>query len=193
MLPEYNEKLTGEGSALGGLRGLEKNLAEFSDVDPSGNFLDEEEQVVDTKPEEKVKKEEFSTGEQEEGLITKIDPAKRLVFGWAYVAFDTNGMVNVDKSGDFIDDIEEVEKAAYDFVMRSRQGDVYHTNVKTSDVVESVVFTPEKLEKMGIPPGVIPLGWWVGFKVHDPMVWDMVEKGLLRSFSIHGKGIRNKV
>lgn len=127
------------------------------------------------------------------GDIVKVDPDKRLVFGWAYVTHDPAGRLNIDKSGDFADDIEEIEKSAYDFVLRSRAGDAEHTNVKGSDMVESIVFTPEKIEKMGLPQDAVPLGWWVGFKVHDEHTWERVKKGELKSFSIHGKGVRSKV
>jgi len=127
------------------------------------------------------------------GEIVKTDPAKRLVFGWAYITHDRDGLLNIDKSGDFADDIEEIEKSAYDFVLRSRAGDADHTNVKTSDLVESMVFTPEKIAKMGIPDGVMPLGWWVGFKVGDDETWARVEKRELTSFSVHGKGTRKSV
>lgn len=127
------------------------------------------------------------------GEIVKTDPAKRLVFGWAYVTHDRDGELNIDKSGDFADDIEEIEKSAYDYVLRSRQGDADHTNVKASEMVESIVFTPEKIEKMGIPAGSVPMGWWVGYKIHDDETWGRVERKELVSFSIHGKGTRSKV
>lgn len=127
------------------------------------------------------------------GEIMKFDPAKQLVFGWAYVTHDAGGEVNIDKSGDFVDDTDEIEKAAYDFVIESRQGDVNHTNVKSSTLVESIVFTPEKIAKMGLPEGVIPNGWWVGFKVEDPATWDRVVKGELKSFSVHGRGTRQPI
>lgn len=127
------------------------------------------------------------------GLISKVDKAKQNVFGWAYVVMDKDGEVVIDKSGDFIDDVEEIEKAAYDYVLRSRQSDADHTNVKSGEMIESIVFTPEKIEKMGIPAGVVPLGWWVGYHIDDKKTWERVEKGELRSFSIHGRGTRQKV
>lgn len=128
-----------------------------------------------------------------EGTILKTDPAKRLVFGWAYITHDREGNLNIDKSGDFLEDPEELETSAYNYVIKSRHGDADHTNVKASDLVESIVFTPEKIAKMGLAPGTVPTGWWVGFKVHDDRTWERVEKGELRSFSIHGKGVRSKV
>jgi hypothetical protein len=128
-----------------------------------------------------------------EGEISKIDKAQQNVFGWGYVAFDKDGSLNIDKSGDFVDDMDQVEKTAYDFVLKSRAGDSDHTNVQTSTLIESMVFTEEKIEKMGIAPGAVPLGWWVGFHIEDEKVWERVEKGELTAFSIHGKGTREKV
>lgn len=130
---------------------------------------------------------------QVDGEIVKTDPAQQIVFGWAYVVKDSDGVQVVDKSGDFIDEVEEIEKSAYDYVLRSRQSDADHTNVKGGEMVESMVFTPEKIEKMGLPANSIPLGWWVGYKIEDKATWERVEKGELRSFSIHGAGTRTKV
>lgn len=145
-------------------------------------FVDDDEADVEKDAEVRV-----------EGEITKVDPAKRHVFGWGYITHTPTGEVNVDKSGDFTDEIEQIEKSAYDYVLRSRQGDADHTNVPTSSMIESVVFTPEKIEKMGIPEGVVPLGWWLGYKIDDDATWERVEKGELKAFSIHGKGTRSKV
>lgn len=127
------------------------------------------------------------------GVIQKSDDEQQIVFGWAYVTHDKDGTVNIDKSGDFVDAIEEIEKSAYDFVLNSRASDADHTNVKGGTLVESIVFTPEKIEKMGLPEGAIPLGWWLGFKIEDDTTWQRVKKGELTSFSVHGSGVRSKV
>lgn len=124
--------------------------------------------------------------------VVKFDNDKRNVFGWAYVSHDRDGNVIVDKSGEFIDDVEELESAAYDFVLKSRQTDADHKSETVGTMVESIVFTPEKIEKMGIPQGVMPLGWWVGFHIDDDEVWKSVRNGDRRAFSIHGTGTRAK-
>lgn len=95
----------------------------------------------------------------------------------------------MDKSGDFVDQIEEIEKTAVRFMLSSRNTDVGHANVKTGSIVESMVFTPEKIEKMGIPAGVVPSGWWIGTKVDDA-TWADYKAGRLTAFSVHGKGLR---
>lgn len=134
------------------------------------------------------------------GEISKIDSERRQVFGWAYVTHDRNGQVVVDKSGEFVDDVEELEKSAYRFVLNSRTGGADHGKtltgqpIKKSTMIESVVFTPEKCRAMGIPEGILPQGaWWVGFQIEDDHTWARVKKGELTSFSIHGKGRKERV
>ena len=43
---------------------------------------------------------------------------------------------------------------------------------------------------MEIPEGTLPVGWWVGFKVHDEEVWKGVKSGKYKMFSVHGSGMR---
>jgi uncharacterized protein YndB with AHSA1/START domain len=118
------------------------------------------------------------------GEVAKVDDEERLVFGWAYI--------DRDSSGNFVNDISkqnapihEVEKAAYPFVLTSRTGGEMHRR-NVAKLVESVVFTPEKIEQMGISGA--PQGWWVGFKVEDDDAWEGVKSGRLAMFSIGGSG-----
>jgi len=128
-----------------------------------------------------------------EGAIAKIDDEQRVIFGWAFVSKKA-GEANykLDTQDDFWTE-DEVEKSVYDYMLNSRQGDDMHMEVAKSEIVESMVFTPEKIEKMGLDPDTTPLGWWVGFKVHDDDVWKMVKEGKRTMFSIGGKGKREKV
>lgn len=130
---------------------------------------------------------------QRAGRISKMDDERRLVFGWAYITKTPQGEVIIDKQGDFVDDDWELETAAYEFVKSEGWGDEMHLDVPVSQVVESVVFTPEKLEKMGLPAGSLPTGWWVGFQVNEDDVWAAVKNGTYTSFSIGGSGFREKV
>lgn len=127
------------------------------------------------------------------GEIAKSDDEKRIVFGWAYVSHDPTGVQRIDKSGEFVPEEDDLESAAYDFVLNSRVGGDVHIKKGVSTMVESIVFTKEKREAMGIPDGVLPTGWWVGFKVHDEEVWKAHKRGERSMFSVHGKGIRKKV
>lgn len=124
--------------------------------------------------------------------ITKIDEDKRLVFGWASIIKDTEGKILLDRQNDYIDSEDELEKSAYSYVLNSRDGGEMHIRKGVSTMVESVVFTKEKQESLGIAPGTMPIGWWIGFRVNDERVWEEVKKGLYSGFSVHGTGQRNE-
>lgn len=135
------------------------------------------------------------------GRVVKLSPERQQVFGWAYVTHDAAGETVVDRSGEFVEDVEVLEKAAYDFVVSSRRGGADHDRhedrdevVVKSTMIESIVFTPDKIKEMGIPSGTIPQGaWWVGFQIHDADIWKSYREGRRTSFSIHGRGIKKKV
>ena len=46
---------------------------------------------------------------------------------------------------------------------------------------------------LGITEGALPEGWWIGFKVTDPDVWDKVKDGTYPMFSIEGTAIREEI
>lgn len=126
--------------------------------------------------------------------VRKSDDEARLVFGWASIAERANGETVVDWQEDIVE-IDELESAAYDFVQFYREGSEMHErgghNIAT--LVESMVFTQEKLEALGIAAGTIPYGWWVGFRVNDESVWRKVKDGTYTMFSIEGEAIRQQV
>lgn len=127
--------------------------------------------------------------------FSKIDEDKHQVFGWASIV-ELNGEPVIDRQGDFISP-EEIEKAAYKYVVESRKGGHQHKRdgdepFHASDMIESIVFTDEKIAKMGLPLD-FPRGWWVGYKVHDEDAWQKVKKGEVTGFSIHGRGKRQEV
>lgn len=122
------------------------------------------------------------------GSIAKRDDDKRLVFGWAYMAKRAGGDAVVDHSGDRVDNIELLELSAYEYVLMSREGDVMHTQKRASVLIESMVFTPEKCEALGLAKDALPVGWWVGFKVLDDDAWEGVKSGKYAMFSIEGVG-----
>jgi hypothetical protein len=132
--------------------------------------------------------------------ISKVDISQGLVFGWAYVVSESGGGQVFDKSGDFIDastGLEDLEKVAYEYVHSTRVGGEWHQRdgelpLHVSDLVESIVFTPEKIAKMGLPD-TTPIGWWVGFRINSPEVIEKVRNGTYRMFSIHGSGLREMV
>lgn len=132
--------------------------------------------------------EDAKKGIELQGEFQKLDEDQRLVFGWASVAQDDQGAL-VDKQGDVLD-VPTLELAVYEYVLKSRRADEMHQVDDVGVLVESILFTPEKVEKMGLPPGSVPLGWWVGFKVTSDRVWDRVKAGEYRMFSIRGSGVR---
>lgn len=124
------------------------------------------------------------------GEIKKSDDEQRLIFGWASVAADENGNAIIDSQGDVIP-IEELERAAYEFVEFSRKGGEMHQIMGVARLVESIIFTPQKLELLGISG--VPFGWWVGFRVTDETVWQKIKSGEYSMFSIGGDALRSEV
>ena len=123
--------------------------------------------------------------------IMKADDDKREVFGWALVAIRKNGEQIVDHQRDVVDP-DELEHAAYEYVLNFRDtGELHNADLrKKGRLIESVVLTKEKQAAMGIPEGIVPEGWWVGFKIDDDAAWDGIKKGRYRMFSIEGQGVR---
>lgn len=124
--------------------------------------------------------------------IEKSDDDKRLAFGWANISVDETGEQLIDWQQDMIDP-EELENAAYEFVKLYREGGEMHERGDCAILVESVVFTEEKMRAMGIPDGTLPIGWWIGFYVTDDDVWEKVKSGEYPMFSIEGEAERVEV
>jgi hypothetical protein len=127
--------------------------------------------------------------------ITKVDKENRMVFGF----------FNVNKIGDeLVEDLqqdiietEELEKAAYDFVLNARIAGDSHLRKGVGNLVESMVFTVEKqlailktLEQIGIKDAQFNLGiegWWGGFQITDEEVLAKIDNGDYPMFSVGGK------
>lgn len=124
--------------------------------------------------------------------VKKSNDDKRLAFGWASVAQEEDGGTLIDLSDDVIEP-EVLENAAYNFVRFYREGGEMHERGGCAELVESVVFTPEKCKAMGIQEGTLPTGWWIGFYVTDDEVWEKVKSGEYPMFSIEGTAIREEV
>ena len=121
--------------------------------------------------------------------IQKFDEEKRMITGWLSIANDLNGNPVIDAHGDIIP-VEELESAARGFMMEYRQAGVMHRKFDgVGSVVESFVFTNEKMEAMGIPKGIVPEGWIITMHVEDAEVWDAVKRGELSMFSLGGVAI----
>lgn len=123
--------------------------------------------------------------------IFKTDDDKRLVFGWASISITVDGEQLEDRQKDIIDP-EDLEEAAYEYVLNFRDTGEEHVSTmrKKGKLVESCVFTAEKQKAIGIPEGILPIGWWIGFKIEDDAAWERVKNGTYRMFSIEGKANR---
>lgn len=126
------------------------------------------------------------------GKFTKLDDDKFLAFGYASVAVDEQGNVVVDSQGDTIS-IEELEKAAYKFVNGWGTAGVMHEKFGVAELVESIVFTPEKLKILGLAKDALPQAWFVGFRVTDAETWQRIKNGELSMFSIGIRAIREAI
>lgn len=121
--------------------------------------------------------------------IAKADEEQRIAFGWAYVSKQADGKQVQDWSGDVVD-IHDIEKAAYKYVMLYRDGSEMHERGGVGTLVESMVFTKEKMQALGLPEDSIPQGWWCGLHVTDKGVWEKVKNGTYKMFSIEGSAKR---
>ncbi len=124
--------------------------------------------------------------------IMKSDDEKMLAFGWANVSMRVDGELIEDWQADIIEP-EELENAAYEYVLLYREGGEMHERGGVAVLIESVVFTEEKMQAMGIPAETLPVGWWIGFKITDKDVWEKVKNGTYQMFSIEGEAERVEV
>ena len=134
---------------------------------------------------------------QERINITKVDEDRRLVFGFFNINRVGKELVE-DLQGDLIE-TNELEKAAYDFVLNCRVAGERHVRKGVGRLVESIMLTYEKqdsitkcLQAQGID-AVMKLGcegWFGGFYIDDDDVWKNVKKGEYSMFSVGGTGTR---
>lgn len=143
--------------------------------------------------------------------IAKLDDEQRLVFGFANVSVakktshGEGGHEILDLQQDKVPS-DELEKAAYEFVLKFREADEMHEGEAIGHLVESVVFTPEKLQKFATDPvtgevdeemhavlqRALPPRWWVGFKLNDAS-YRLVKSGRYKMFSIAGEADREEI
>lgn len=126
-----------------------------------------------------------------EWTIIKSEDDKKLVFGWASISITADGEQLEDLQHDRINP-EDLEEAVYEYVLNFRDtGEEHRPHLrKKGKLVESCVFTAEKQKAMGLPAGILPVGWWIGFKIEDDEAWEKVKNGTYKMFSIEGKAQR---
>ena len=118
--------------------------------------------------------------------IEKIDEDERIVFGFFSVV-EKDGEPVVDREGDVIAP-EDLEKAVYEFVLKSRVAGENHLKKGVGQLIESIVLTKEKQAALGIDIGKV--AWWGGFKIFDDDVWKAVKEKQYLAFSIGGTAER---
>jgi hypothetical protein len=118
--------------------------------------------------------------------FAKAADDKHTVFGWANVSVQADGSVPLDWDGDVMSPAV-LEKAAYQFVLKHRTTGEMHEGGVVGHLIESVMFTKEKMLSMGIPVGTVPEGWWVGFHIPDEEVCNKIKEGKYNMFSIQGR------
>ena len=124
--------------------------------------------------------------------ITKAAIDNHMVFGWANVSINADGTIPLDWQGD-ITSPQVLEKAAYNFVLKYRATGEMHEGEAKGYLVESVMFTKQKMLAIGIPEGTIPEGWWLGFYIPDDEVCAKIKSGQYKMFSIQGKARKLKL
>ena len=159
-----------------------------TELDPS-MVGDDEEDALEAAPDYPYEAYAMSKDAAEIVISMSADdgPDKGQVFGWANVSVKDDGETIVDAHGDEIP-IEELENAAYGHVLEFRATGQSHVGGITGRLIESVVYTPEKIKAMGLQKDAVPQGWWVGYQIDDPDVWAGVKSGKFRAFSVQGIG-----
>lgn len=131
--------------------------------------------------------------------ISKVDDDNRIAFGLFSVMKIGDEFV-IDREEDTIE-TSDLEKAAYDYVQKSRDAGVNHAQTGVGTLIETMVFTKEKVEALkkaltdaGIPHTIEIDGefWWGGHQITDDKVWKGVKSGDYESWSIGGSATRSK-
>ncbi len=121
-----------------------------------------------------------------EGVILKANDEKRIAYGWASIV-EKGGKPVIDAHGDVIHP-DELSRAAQAFVKSDRAAKVMHAGKQVGEIVESIVFTKDIQDALGIDLGLV--GWFIGMHVPDEATWKAVKDGVYKAFSIGGKGKR---
>lgn len=124
---------------------------------------------------------------KKEYKIEKYDDDNQIIFGWANVTIRKDGE-QIKDSDEHLMDTEDLEMAAYAFNLSYRELGESHMLKNKGHLVESMMFTKEKMKALNIPEGTIPEGLWVGFYVPDKDLYMKVKKGDYKMFSIEGLG-----
>lgn len=116
----------------------------------------------------------------------KADATGAYVRGWASVV-SVGGEVVEDTQGDVIL-MDDLRKAAHQFITDARVAKAMHNGGAVGEVVESVIVDDDFAKAIG---ATTPnRGWWIGMKINDDAIRKRIRGGELRAFSIGGRGKR---
>jgi hypothetical protein len=125
--------------------------------------------------------------------ITKADDIEQMVEGWASVSTAAGAAAPlVDLQGDSIE-IDELQKAFCEYALNSRTLNFMHDGPVRGTLVEMMVFTPQRLEKLGLAPDAVPLGAFVSYHIPDAADYTKAKTDKLMAFSIEGVAVREEV
>ena len=130
--------------------------------------------------------------------VQKVEQDQHEVYGWLYVTNHPDGTQVVDRSGEFIR-TETLERAVTKYMLEQRVGGSVHMRNEDGSVfqagriIASMVFTKRMCGALGIPDGVLPQGWFVGYKIDHEPTWEAIKSGTLTCFSIGGRAQRREV
>ena len=127
-----------------------------------------------------------------QAAIAKSDDSQRRIWGWVSIAVRKTGETVVDLQDDIID-ILDLEQAWYDYVAESGELNYMHAGPVRGHLIEAMVFTPEKLAALGLPPDSLPLGCWAGYHVPDAEDYQVLKQRGYFMFSIEGEAYREEV
>jgi hypothetical protein len=121
--------------------------------------------------------------------FSKANSAGSYVRGWASVV-SQDGKPIEDWQGDVID-IDDLRRAAHDFISDVRVGKAMHGGSQIGEVVESLIIDDDIAKALGMADS--RRGWFVGMRVNDETVQKRIRDGELKQFSIGGVGRRVEI
>lgn len=133
--------------------------------------------------------------------VVRVDEERGQLFGWAYITRTKDGEEVVDRKGASCP-TSVLEEAVYDFVLHRRVASDMHQKGRPTQtepggapiphgtLIETMMFTREKMQALGIPPGILPEGWWFGAQMDKASDgWQAYKRGERADFSIRGEAV----
>ena len=125
----------------------------------------------------------------------RFDDENNLIFGWGYVAIKKDGQQVIDFSKERVteENMKDLELAVYGFNVGGRRSGFGHQGPARGYLVESMVFTKEKMIKMEITEDSLPQAVWLGFWFPNDEDYDFIKKMKSPMFSMEGSAIKEVI